>query len=144
MNDPAVASDSNRIIALSKEHASLGKIVGPYREYRKIIEEYHGAQDILENETDEELRAMASGEIEDLKHQAEDALDVVKGLLVMSSDQEIGSVILEVRAGTGGDEAALFCGNLLDMYRAYAERHGWSSKSSPPTPRNSAASAKSS
>jgi peptide chain release factor 1 len=125
MNDPTVASNPTRIIALSKEHSSLSKIVEPYRKYKKIAADRDGAQEILDEETDEELRAMASGEIDDLKHQAEDALDVVKSLLVMSDDQEIGSVILEVRAGTGGDEAALFCGNLLDMYRGYAEKHGW-------------------
>ncbi len=125
MNDPAVASNTNRIIALSKERSSLDKIVQPYREYKKLIEERDGAQEILDNETDDELRSLAWGEVEDLKHQAEDALDTVKGLLVMSDDQEIGSVILEIRAGTGGDEAALFCGNLLDMYRAYSEQFGW-------------------
>ena len=125
MNDPAQASNAVRIVALAKEHSSLSRIVEPYREYKQIVAERDGAQDIIDNETDEELRAMALAEIDSLRHQAEDALDVVKGLLVMSDDHEIGSVILEIRAGTGGDEAALFCSDLLNMYRAYAESCGW-------------------
>jgi len=64
-------------------------------------------------------------EIDDLRHRSDEAMEMVKGLLVMSVDQEIGSIIMELRAGTGGDEAALFCGNLLTMYTRYAETRKW-------------------
>ena len=64
-------------------------------------------------------------EVDDLKHASEDALEEVKGLLVMSGDSEVGSVIMEIRAGTGGDEAALFAGDLMNMYQRYSEIKGW-------------------
>jgi peptide chain release factor 1 len=126
MNDPAIASDGQKIVALSKEHASLGKIVKPYREFRRLANDRDEAQAILNDPAaDAELKELAAAETAELRDAADKALEDVKGLLVMSEDQEIGSVIVEIRAGTGGDEAALFVGDLLDMYRHYAERHGW-------------------
>ncbi|MCD4823121.1 MAG: peptide chain release factor 1 [Phycisphaerae bacterium] len=126
MNDPAVASNGHKIVALAKEHSQLAKIVNPYREYRKIADDRDEAQGILDDpDADADLKELASAEIDDLRHQTEDAMDAVKGLLVMSDDLEIGSIILEIRAGTGGDEAALFCGDLLNMYRYYIEQHKW-------------------
>lgn len=126
MNDPAVASDGQKIVALAKEHASLRKIVGPYREYCHLAKDRDEAQAILNDPAaDAELKELASAEADQLRIAANASLEEVKGLLVMSEEQEIGSVIMEIRAGTGGDEAALFVGDLLDMYRHYAERHGW-------------------
>ncbi|MBN1555803.1 MAG: peptide chain release factor 1 [Phycisphaerae bacterium] len=126
MNDPAVASDGQKIVALAKEHSSLAKIVNPYREYRRLARQRDEAQEILDDPASEaDLKELAGAEIDDLRHQTDDALDAVKGLLVMSDDLQIGSVIFELRAGTGGDEAALFVGDLLGMYRAYAEGKGW-------------------
>ena len=126
MNDPAVASDGVKIVALSKEHARLIRIVEPYRRYRKLASDRDEAQSILDGgEADSELRALASAEIDDLRHRTDEAMETVKSLLVMSDDLEISSVILEIRPGTGGDEAGLFCGDLLNMYRSYAESKGW-------------------
>ena len=126
MNDPAIASDGLRIVALAKEHASLSRIVEPYREYKKLAADWEQAQAILDDpEAEAELKELAYEEVGELKPAAEEAMDHVKGLLVMSDEAEIGSVIMEIRAGTGGDEAALFSGDLLNMYRAYAERNGW-------------------
>ena len=126
MNDPAVASDPNRIVALAKEHSRLGKVVEPYREYLRLASRLDEARAILDDpESDEELRSLAAGELEDLGARAEEAIEHVKGLLVMSDGAEVGSVMLEVRAGTGGEEAALFVGDLLGMYRRYAESRGW-------------------
>ena len=127
MNDPAIATNATRIVELSKEHARLGKIVEPYRSYRKIADDLREAEAILsDDQSDDDLKSLAAGELEDLREQAEEAIDRVKGLLVMSDDDEIDSIMLEVRAGTGGDEAALFAGDLLGMYRRYAETRGWS------------------
>ncbi len=127
INDPAVATDAVRLVALSKEYARLSKIVEPYRQYKQLAAQRDEAQAILdEPEGDEDLKAIASEEIQQLKEQTEAALEQVKGLLVMSDEQAIGSVVLEIRAGTGGDEAALFCTDLLEMYRHYAESKGWS------------------
>ena len=126
MNDPAIASNGTKIVELSKEHASLGKIIEPYRKYKKIAADRDESQAIVSDpESDADLKELAEMELDDLKHQAEDAIEVVKGLLVMSVDAEIGSIIMEIRAGTGGDEAALFCANLFDMYRSYSEKNGW-------------------
>ena len=126
MNDPAVASDAQRIVALAKEHAQLGRIVEPYRTYCRLAEQVAEARAILDDSAgDAELRELAEAEIEQARPAAEEALEHVKGLLVMSEDAEIDSVVLEIRAGTGGDEAALFAADLLGMYRRYAERQGW-------------------
>ena len=126
MNDPAVASNSARIVALAKERSRLTRIVEPYRRHRKLAADHDEAQAILDDpQSDRELRSLASGEIETLKHRCEEVLEEIKGLLVMSDESEIDSVMLEVRAGTGGEEAALFAGDLLDMYRRCAESKGW-------------------
>ena len=126
MNDPAVAGDSARIVALAKERARLAKIVEPYRGYRKITAELAEAQSIMDDaDSDAELKELVGSELEELRRRAHSAMDDIKGLLVMSADDEIGSVMLEIRAGTGGREAALFAADLLGMYRRYAERAGW-------------------
>ena len=126
MNDPSIASDPARIIPLAKERSQLAKIVEPYRDYKAAVAQRDGVQSILDDPaSDAELRELANDEIDDLRHQVTDDLDNIKGLLVMSQDQEIDSVMLEIRAGTGGQEAALFAVDLLNMYRHYAESHGW-------------------
>jgi len=126
MNDPAVAVDPVRIVALSKEHARLGKIVEPYRLYTRLVEQIDEARAIIDDpKGDEEMRSLAKDELEEIEPAAEKALDNVKGLLVMGDDEEIDSVVLEIRAGTGGDEAALFVADLMGMYRYYAEGRRW-------------------
>lgn len=126
MNDPAVASDARRSIALAKERSQLVRIVEPYRQYRRLAQQQAQAQAILDDPTAEaDFKELARAELEELGDGPQEALDQVKGLLVMSDEAEIDSVILEVRAGTGGDEAALFAGDLLTMYRHYAEARGW-------------------
>jgi len=127
MNDPAVASDATKIVALAKEYSRLGKLVEPYRLYRRLVEQRDEARCIADDPgSDAEWKELAKAEFEELRKRADDALEQVKGLLVMSDDREVGSVMLEIRAGTGGDEAALFCADLLDMYRRCAEKKGWS------------------
>jgi peptide chain release factor 1 len=126
MADPQVASDSRRLVALAKEHASLGRIVGEYRKLRELMRQQADAAAIAADAAaDAEMRSMADEESRQLARDADAQLDLVKGLLVMSDEADITSVILELRAGTGGDEAALFAGDLLDMYRRYADRKGW-------------------
>jgi len=126
MNDPAVASDATKIVALAKELARLTSIVEPYRAYRKIVEDCAQAQVLLDDaETDPELRELAAGEVDELRRRCEAAMDEIKGRLVMSAEADVGSVLLEIRAGTGGEEAALFVGDLLGMYRRYGEARKW-------------------
>jgi len=127
MNDPAVACDGQKIVALAKEYSRLGKIVVPFRQYKKLAADRDQTQGILDDPTaDHELKALANSEIVSLRQKTREALDKITELLVMSDDEEIDSVILEIRAGTGGEEAALFAGDLLTMYRHYAEARRWS------------------
>ena len=126
MNNPEVACDPIRIIELSKEHARLARIVKPYREYKKICADRNEAQGIVDDpNADSDLKELASGELDDLKHQAGNAMEDIKGLLVMNQDSDIDSILIEIRAGTGGDEAALFASDLLGMYRRYSESRKW-------------------
>ncbi len=126
MNDPEVAANHNRIIELSKEHSKLAKIVNPYRQYRKICQDRDDARSILDDpDGDGDLKELAAMEIDDLASQADTAMDDIKGLLVMGDDDDIDSILVEIRAGTGGEEAALFAGDLLEMYNRYADIRGW-------------------
>lgn len=126
MEDPEVASNATRFVQVAKEHARLGKIVEPYRLYKKLMDDSAQAQAILDDaDADADMRELANAEIDELAPKIEAALEDVKGLLVMSDEMEVGSVMLEIRAGTGGDEAALFAGNLLTMYQSYASKKGW-------------------
>ena len=126
MQDPAVAGDPNRFMVVAKERARLERIVEPYRRYRKLADDRQQAQGILDDpDAEADMKELATTELDELREQIGAALEDVKGLLVMSDDQEIGSVVLEIRAGTGGDEAALFVTDLLGMYQQYAGRCGW-------------------
>lgn len=126
LNDPEVAADRSRVVPLAKERARLARIVEPFRRYRSVAAQRDEARGILDDpHADEDLRQIAAGEIDSLREQASAALEEVKGLLVMSEDARIDSVMLELRPGTGGEEAALFCADLLEMYRRYAEARGW-------------------
>jgi len=126
MNDPEIASNPNRIVELAKEHARLARIVEPYRAYRKIRDDRDEARAIVDDPGSEaELKELAAGELDDLRHRTDEAMEEIKGLLVMSGDDEIDSILVEIRAGTGGEEAALFAADLLGMYRHYAETRKW-------------------
>jgi len=126
MHDPAVAADAVRIVAAAREHARLKRIVEPYRLYMKLAADCRDAQAIRDDpDTDADLKSLAAEEVEDLSRRSAEVLENIKGLLVMGDDEQIDSVILELRAGTGGEEAALFAGDLLGMYRRYAEGRGW-------------------
>ena len=126
MNDPAVASDPKRIVAAAKEHARVGRIVQPYRRHQDISSQIDDVQAMLASaETDAEMKELAQAELSELTDRRDALLEEITQLLVMSASAEIDSVILEIRAGTGGDEAALFAGDLLGMYTRYAEAKGW-------------------
>jgi peptide chain release factor 1 len=126
MSDPATARDPNRVVALARERSRLEKIVERYGAYKTIEEHRSQAQSVLDDPAaDAELKDLAAAEIDELRRKARQALEEVKALLVMGDEQEIHSVVLEIRAGTGGEEAALFVADLLGMYRRYAEGKGW-------------------
>jgi len=126
MNDPAIAGVSHKIVELAKEHGKLLPIVQPYRKIVEIDNQIAQAQAIFEDQSqDGELRDMALEEVKQLQAQRIPIMEDIKSALVTSDDNAISSVLLEIRAGTGGDEAAIFAGDLMNMYVKYAEKRGF-------------------
>ena len=124
--EPAIAGDSARLIALSKEQGKLKNIVTKYREYRTTIAGIEDAQEILKDSTvDEDFRTLAREEIHQLEEKKNALLEEIKNGLIMADEVAIDSVIMEIRAGTGGEEAALFARDLYNMYVKYAEGRKW-------------------
>ena len=124
--EPAVACDSARLIALSKEQGKLKAIVAKYREYKTTIAGIEDAEQILKDSTvDEDFRALAEEEIQQLEGKKNTLLEEMQNTLVMADDEAINSVIMEIRAGTGGEEAALFAHDLYNMYVKYADGRKW-------------------
>ncbi|MFN0141711.1 MAG: peptide chain release factor 1, partial [Pyrinomonadaceae bacterium] len=108
-----------------KQHRSLGAIVEKFREVRKMQEDLQGARDLLDLADDEDMREMANLEIVGIEEKLPQAEEELKFLLLPKDPNDEKNVILEIRAGTGGDEATLFAGEILRMYARYAERQGW-------------------
>jgi peptide chain release factor 1 len=124
--EPAIASDSARLIALSKEQGKLKNIVAKYREYKTTVAGIEDAEQILKDSTiDEDFRALAKEEVQQLEGKKNALLEEIQNTLVMTDDEVINSVIMEIRAGTGGEEAALFARDLYNMYVRYAEGRKW-------------------
>jgi len=126
ISEPEIASDPARLIPLSKEQGKLKAIVAKYRGYKKIAANIEEARQILSDQnTEEDLKALAEEEIEQLTTQATTLLEDMASSLVMADDMDIDSIIVEIRAGTGGEEAALFARDLYGMYVKYAESRRW-------------------
>lgn len=126
MGDPAVAGNSARIVALSKEHHNLGRMVLPYLEYKKLCRQIDETESLAADETgDAEIREMARAELPELQTKAESLMESLIDGLIAGDDANIESIILEIRAGTGGEEAALFARDLYDIYSRYAATHGF-------------------
>jgi len=123
---PEVACDPTRLVALSKEQGKLKAIVTKYRRYKKAVAGIDEAEQILSDDTaEEDLRALAEEEIRQLEGQTKTLLEEITNSVVMAEDMDIDAVIVEIRAGTGGEEAALFARDLHDMYTRYAEARKW-------------------
>jgi len=124
--EAAIAANSARLVALSKEQGKLKSIVAKYREYKKTTAGIEDAEQILNDGTvEEDFRELAKEEIEQLTGQRDALLTEIQNTLVMADDIGVGSVIMEIRAGTGGEEAALFARDLYNMYVKYAEGRRW-------------------
>ena len=124
LSDPKVINDQNRYRALTKEHAELVDVVRSYERYCRVREEIAGSQELLKD-PDPDVREMASAEVDELAAEGEALEEQLKVMLLPKDPNDSRNVILEVRAGTGGDEAALFAGDLFRMYTRYAESQGW-------------------
>ena len=125
ISQPEFMSDMSVYAKLMKQHRSLGEIVGKYREVRKMTEDLQGARDLAEMADDDEMREMAALEIAAIEEKLPAAEEELKMLLLPKDPNDEKNVILEIRAGTGGDEATLFAAEVLRMYARYAERQGW-------------------
>lgn len=125
LSNPDTVSDMKRYAKLSKEYKDLGKIVDKYHVYKNIVSNIATNKDILANEKDQELKDMAKEEMDDL-HESKEALEEEIRLMLIPKDPEDSkNAILEIRGGTGGDEAAIFAGDLYRMYTRYFEEKGW-------------------
>ena len=125
LNDAAVLSNSQRLVAISKEKGQLEPVVGKYREYRKAADAVTELKQLAENKADYEMAEMAAAEIPDAEAKANSILESLKDEFVAAEDNAVDSFFLEIRAGTGGEEAALFGRDLYEMYRRYSETHRW-------------------
>ena len=125
LSSPDIMSDISAYTKLMKRHSSLGEIVKKYREVKRMTEELAGANEILQSSSDTEMRELAELEISELEEHLEKANEELKFLLLPKDPNDEKNVILEIRAGTGGDEATLFAAEVLRMYARYAERQGW-------------------
>ena len=125
LSQPDITSDIKAYTKLMKQHSSLGEIVEKYREVKRMTEELTGAKEILGATDDEDMRELAELEIADLEENLEKAEENLKVLLIPKDPNDEKNVILEIRAGTGGDEATLFAAEVLRMYARYAETQGW-------------------
>ena len=126
LEDPAVCSDPSKLIPLSREQGKLMPIVGKYRTYKTCLSQLGEARQMVrEAGGDAEMRAMAEDEAETLESKADALIEEIKDTLVMADDAAIDSIIVEIRPGTGGDEAALFARDLYTMYTRYSEKQGW-------------------
>ncbi|RME36447.1 MAG: PCRF domain-containing protein, partial [Thermoflexia bacterium] len=124
MADPEVVTDPARLAEVAREHAELEEIVGVYREYREASRQLEEARALLE-ERDPELRELAEAEVEHLQERLEELEQKLRVLLLPKDPRDQRDVVMEIRAGAGGEEASLFAADLYRMYTRYAERRGW-------------------
>jgi len=125
LSNPATMTDMKRFTQLNKEYKDLGKIVDEYKIYKNVVSNIDANKDILSNEKDEELREMAKMELDELLPQKEELEDKIRVMLIPKDPQDAKNAVFEIRGGTGGDEAALFAGDLYRMYTRYFEKKGW-------------------
>ena len=122
---PDAMADMKQFSKLSKEYKDLEKIVLKYTSYTDILNGIKSTKSILDTEKDEEFREMAKMELDELKPQKEEIEEELKQLLIPKDPNDSKNVILEIRAGAGGDEASIFAGDLLRMYQKFCEKKGW-------------------
>ena len=125
LSDPATLSDSQKLQKLMKEQSQLEPIVSKYKEYKDVKTQHNDSKEMLREKLDDDFKEMVKEEIKELAAQQEILEQELRILLLPKDPNDDKDVIVEIRAGVGGDEAGLFAGNLLRMYLRYAERQGW-------------------
>lgn len=125
LSKPEVISDQNNYQKYTRAHAELSDIVAKYRDYKSILQQISDAKEMMTEEQEAEFRKMLEDEMNMLKDQRDECEQTLKVLLLPKNPDDDKSVIMEIRAGTGGEEAALFASDLYRMYSRYAESQGW-------------------
>ncbi|MCI0513312.1 peptide chain release factor 1 [candidate division KSB1 bacterium] len=125
LSDPDVVTDPKRYARLAKERSDLLPIMETYSTYKKVCKSIEEDRQLLTETIDREFKELAQTEVTELESQAEALMEKLKVLLIPKDPQDSKNVIMEIRAGTGGDEAGLFAGDLFRMYQYYIEAQGW-------------------
>ncbi len=125
ITDPDVIADMKRYVRLTKEYKELEKLVGATRKYKNLLGNIEEARQVLDTENDDELRQMAKDELDEATSALPALEEEIKLLLIPADPEDSKNVILEIRGGTGGDEAAIFAGDLAKMYMKFCESKGW-------------------
>ena len=125
ITQPDIMSDMKRYIKLNKDYKDLQPVVEAYKRYKNVIGNIANAKDVLANEKDDEFRAMAKEELDQLSEEKEKLEDDIRLLLLPKDPQDDKNAQVEIRAGTGGDEASIFAGDLFRMYQHFCDKKGW-------------------
>jgi peptide chain release factor 1 len=125
MNEPSAMSDMKRYIKISKDYKDLEPIIDGYEELKKITSDIASAKDVLKNEKEEDFRAMAKEELLDLNERRDELEEEIRLMLIPADPADEKNAIVEIRAGTGGDEASIFAGDLYRMYLKFCETKRW-------------------
>ncbi len=123
--DPSTIADQKRYVQLTKDYKELGEVVKAYRAYKNVVDNIASSKEILKTEKDPEFREMAQTELDSLLLEKASMEEDIKILLIPKDPDDTKNTIIEIRGGTGGDEAAIFAGNLYDMYCRYFDQKGW-------------------
>lgn len=123
--DPGLSSNQDKLIELSKKRSELTEIVSAYNDYDKLLRDIKGNKEIINNSDEDDLIELAETELEELEKKKEDLEEKIKMLIIPKDPDDNKNVIVEIRAGTGGDEAGIFANDLFRMYARFAELKGW-------------------
>ena len=125
LNDPEIIGDMKRFVKVNKDYKDLEPIVVAFKEYKELLSNIEEAREILKNEKDEDMREMAQEELESAEQRRESVEEDIRLMLIPKDPTDDKNAVMEIRAGTGGDEASIFAGDLYRMYIRYCETKGW-------------------
>ncbi len=125
LNDPSVMSDMKRYVKLNKDYKDLEPVVQAFTDYKNVLSNIDNAREIIKKEKDEDFREMAREELESFLEEKEKLEEDIRIMLIPKDPQDSKNAVVEIRAGTGGDEASIFAGDLYRMYIKYCETKGW-------------------
>lgn len=125
MSDPNVHSDMKRFVKINKDYKDLEPIMEAYKEYKLLVENIKNTKEVLENEEDPEFKEMAKEELDELNPMVEKMEETIRVLMIPKDPEDDKNAVMEIRAGTGGDEASIFAGDLFRMYQKYCDSKKW-------------------